>query len=438
LGNSDTLIVATESIFSISLFFKKVIRLFKNWYSNIKKGISSFYKYLYIKYFSVNFSNFIINIINKKVILNSYFQNELNNDLLNIEKRYIISSNNLVEENSLKDFLEDSHIWSFFFKYYDNTLSFLYYKDFFYASVVFDEINKNYIGSLFLNYDINFFKNCSNFSQIYKTNLINEISFNKLSHLFFVNFINLDLNYNFFFSNLFFNSIKKINNSLVDIKNLKINYFKYKKDDFFLVDNILILYDTKLTLNILEKNYNNFSEVIVKILKDIVYNPSVSRTFLIEKILNIKEQGNIKYLKSYIVFLNNYYFFFNLNFVKFTIKKNSWKSNDNLNIWLYSNYKIVQQRLYQNFLLEYLKVQNLDYNFELEYLRTLKFFKNKFSSDFYKYSVDMLLKLNIKNNLDDIFNFKEINTWYNSYNLLYVMLLNLSNINKILLNKNNK
>ena len=388
--------------FSDSFFKNLLIKYFsltklENWISNLTLGVKEFWLFFKIKFFFFNFSRFLKIIVDNKIKINYFFQNKINEKLLADEKHYLLSINNNIDPEGLL-YLGDYNLWDYIFN------------DFFVETVdesfLFNQILEHYDVSFF--YDLQ--KEDIGRFLFRNKDLIKDFKLDLFSIGLFHTFNNF-INLKFIKDNI---SFLLLNDKEFVFKS---NLFNIIKEDFF---------SNKFAIEYLEE-----------LSKNLEFNPSAIRTFLLEKTTNIKGRGLVRLYNSYILFLKKYFLVYlmlnlkifknNFSFIQYCQHQKVYDLYKNFSgsfftTWFFFPFSDTFESDYENLFNEYLKI------FLKEGVRseTNKYFVFRTSSSgFFKYSVDFSFKLT---DSTDLVYLKNDQSFFNKH-ILYVKML--ANLNKI-------
>jgi hypothetical protein len=403
--NEEVLKDSSGSFFKF--FFKKYISIYflETWFGNIISGLKDFFFFLKVRFFYFDFTKFLKKIIKDKFILSNFFQKKINEKVLEDEKYYMLLLNKNIDPAGFS-YLNNYSLWDYLHKenlfenvdeelLYSNALSY-------FETSLFYELDKDVLSHFFLQL------NSKDYSDIKKDINLKLIDFTgSISDSYFYRIFNIKLNVSEGFLNNFIQDGLALNKFSLKMENLKLDNF-YLTDEDYLKDLLKILY----------------------------YNPTASRSFFIEKIMNIKSQGNLKFYNSYLIFLKKYFFinFFTFFYTVNNLHKfkglvdtqyfyNSFKNFSGLkyNVWFYISSDLEVEHIFENLFYEFLKVGSV----KESYLVNNKYFLNRSSSGFLKYSVDFSLKLFSNVNFEFV---RESDIYFNGYSGFLNMFFNLFKI----------
>jgi hypothetical protein len=267
------------------------------------------------------------------------------------------------------------------------------------------------------------------------------ISLNKDILVFFYDLFKSD--------NCFFNS---------DYKFFSHNFLQNTYSNYFFIKQLgeisLLVYNLNL-----QKKYKFLNDLTLDdYIKSLYFNGSNIRTFFLERILSLKNRGNLKKFNSYFFFLDKYMYYnyfgifenkkFNffiklINFQNSFSVESEFSGNSFLKSFFFPNYTNFEfmKNYYSSFYLNLQKTEGNIISIGNESIRDKNsydffYFNSKSSSGFLKYSTDFFLK---HYDLSDI-KFKELyllkdeKSEFNSTNLFLEVLFHIKKISKILKN----
>jgi hypothetical protein len=399
----------TEEIFLFSnnFFFFRVFNsflfFFEKGFNNILLGFRDFVSFVKIRFFFFDLANFFYRIVSTNFVMNKFFQIYLNNKVFDEQSRYMLIVNKNIDPEGLK-YLKQYIIWEYLYSDIeaDAFSDWLNFKDQLELSEVFKYLEQK-------------------FKKEFVANELENINF--LDNLFFY----------FFTSRFLYKDIKNFVNKFFisfDKSNIffYLNFYYLLNNSFFVLDKILFFINTENF-----KKFYNY-ELINELEKILPFNPSLVRTFFLEKISSIKEQGNLRLFDSYLEFLKKYLFCFyflktqryasdffvtmNEKQILYDSFKNFGVLNDNIWFYLVSDFDF--NFFIENFLQDYLKI------FEFDVYDKTKYFSKRSSSGFFKYSVDFSLRFKKAQGLE----FSNEISFYNGNSLFFHMIFILSNVVK--------
>jgi hypothetical protein len=408
-------------------FFYKLLYFFKDWFLSVKEGYKNSFFFFNNRFFYLDFNRILKIYIEDKKIIKPIFFNKIELAILEEQKNYIYSLDPYIDLGDLEE-EEDT----FFYNLFSN--SFFNFED---RCVVLESLE--FTNDFFLSFSIDkiyYFLNLN-----LKNNEELVLAFNTLLGWLNVSLIKKEEIYNFFIKifdlvfieknnidNFSYNSVLNYNSNFLNSNNI-VNFLEEIYDDSTLKKYKFLIFDD---LGSLKKNLK--------------FSPILTRSFFIEKVLFMKEQGNIKKFNSYIIFLEKYlHFYYFLSFPfkkKFIYLKNLYEKQSNLSImnefsgsfsynWIFFSYGIdfsFSRQAYTELYLNVKKYSNLKYMIfsfsnEGKSVYEISFLQKKGSSGFYKYSAEFLLK-NYDNffSLEELSVFKDEKSYYNSNGLFFQFL----------------
>jgi hypothetical protein len=406
----------------LTKFRKKYFSLnfLESWFLNLINGFKEYIFFLKIKFFFFNFHIFLKNIIGQKLVLSSFFQKKINDKILDDEKLYMLLLNKNIDPAGLS-YLNNYSLWHYLYK--DSLMGSVD------ESFLFNNNMESFETSLFFDLENKFF-DLFNLDSFQKKENYNNLSFVS-NHLIFNSLLFKEKahNVNLFLKFFFFNNIITIN------KFLLLYYF----DNSFFQKLGSLLENSDII-----KKFD--VEYVEDLLKNIVYNPAIARTFFLEKLSNMKERGAFKFYDSYTFFLKKYFFilyFLNYNYTNFAVEYPSFNfffskqltSNLDkkfvgffLNIWFFlpsrMSFDFSVEQIFNEYLKLGSKIEGKNEN--------NKYFVYRTSGGFLKYSIDFTLRISGNAHM---FSLNDDLTYYNKNSLLLNMFQNLLKV-KNLLSKN--